>query len=78
MKEEKLFQAFKMFDKNNDGFITADEIKAVLGSRRIIIIGDPKYKDQGNEIWTKMVQEADGNGDGKIDYNEFIKLMGNI
>ena len=78
LKEEKLFQAFKMFDKNNDGFITADEIKAVLGSRRIIIIGDPKYKDQGNEIWTKMVQEADGNGDGKIDYNEFIKLMGNI
>ena len=34
LKEEKLYQAFKMFDKNNDGFISADEIKAVLGSRR--------------------------------------------
>ena len=34
LKEEKLYQAFKMFDKNNDGFISAEEIKAVLGSRR--------------------------------------------
>jgi calcium-dependent protein kinase len=33
LKEEKLYQAFKMFDKNNDGFISADEIKGVLGSR---------------------------------------------
>lgn len=34
LKEEKLYQAFKMFDKNNDGFISAEEIKAVLGSKR--------------------------------------------
>lgn len=33
LKEEKLYQAFKMFDKNGDGFISAEEIKAVLGSR---------------------------------------------
>lgn len=33
LKEEKLFQAFKMFDKNNDGFISAEEVKAVLGSK---------------------------------------------
>lgn len=33
LKEEKLYQTFKMFDKNNDGFISADEIKAVLGSK---------------------------------------------
>ena len=78
LKEEKLFQAFKMFDKNNDGFITADEIKNVLGSKQWLTAADPKFKDQGNDIWKKMIQEADGNGDGKIDYNEFIKLMGNI
>lgn len=41
-------------------------------------LGDPKYKDQGNEVWEKMIQEADTNGDSKIDYNEFIKLMGNM
>lgn len=33
LKEEKLFQTFKMFDKNGDGFISADEIKAVMGSK---------------------------------------------
>lgn len=32
LKEEKIYQAFKLFDKNGDGFITADEIKEVLGS----------------------------------------------
>lgn len=33
LKEEKLYQAFKMFDKNNDGFISPEEVKNVLGSR---------------------------------------------
>lgn len=29
-------------------------------------------------MWKKMVAEADSNGDGLIDYNEFINLMGNL
>lgn len=33
LKEEKIYQAFKLFDKNGDGFITADEIKEVLGRK---------------------------------------------
>ena len=32
MSNEKLMQAFKMFDKDDSGTISADEIKAVLGS----------------------------------------------
>jgi calcium-dependent protein kinase len=35
LKEEKIYQAFKLFDKNGDGFITADEIKEVLGRKPI-------------------------------------------
>ena len=31
LKEEKLYAAFKLFDKNNDGVITADELEEVLG-----------------------------------------------
>lgn len=31
-KEEKLKTAFKVFDKNNDGKITAGELQEVLGS----------------------------------------------
>jgi Ca2+-binding EF-hand superfamily protein len=26
--------------------------------------------------WEQMIKEADLNGDGEIDYNEFIKMMG--
>ena len=44
LKEEKLFSAFKLFDKDNDGEITADELKDVLGS-------DESYKDKPDEFW---------------------------
>jgi calcium-dependent protein kinase len=33
LKEEKIYEAFKLFDKNGDGYITADEIKEVLGCK---------------------------------------------
>ena len=32
MKEEKLFMAFKMFDIDGSGKISADELKQILGS----------------------------------------------
>ena len=32
LKEEKLVEAFNLFDKDGDGRITADEIKEILGS----------------------------------------------
>ena len=38
MKEEKLFMAFKMFDLDGSGKISADELKKVLGSNFTIII----------------------------------------
>ena len=38
LQEEKIYQAFKLFDKNGDGFITADEIKDVLGSNLLSLI----------------------------------------
>ena len=31
LKEEKLYGAFKLFDKDNDGCISIDELKEVLG-----------------------------------------------
>jgi len=36
---------------------------------------DPAYKNMGNEVWEKIIKDADVNGDGVIDYNEFILLM---
>ena len=33
LKEEKLFSAFKMFDKDGDGKISSQGLKEVLGSK---------------------------------------------
>ena len=68
LKEDKIFQAFKMFDKDGNGKITADEIKSVLGN-------DDAYKDVEPGYFEKLVKECDLNGDGVIDYQEFITLL---
>jgi calcium-dependent protein kinase len=54
--DQKLESAFKLFDKNGDGFISAVEIKEVLGR-------DSSIND---EIWNAVVKEVDVNGDGEI------------
>jgi len=72
LKEEKIFQAFKMFDKDGNGKITPEEIKAVLGS-------DENFKNQKDPgFWEQLIADADLNGDGVIDYNEFITLMSKL
>jgi len=67
LKEEKLWGAFRMFDKDGNGKISAQELKECLGS-------DDNFKNDP-KIYESMIKEADLNGDGEIDYNEFIKMM---
>lgn len=38
LKEEKLYNAFKMFDIDGSGKISADELKATLGCKSIYLI----------------------------------------
>lgn len=71
MREENLRNAFLMFDTNNSGKIDADEIKALLE-------GD-EFKDQiSHEQLDKIIGEVDVNGDGEIDFEEFLTMMRNI
>ena len=65
LKNERLFEAFCAFDKDEDGYITKDEILDVLKAE----------KSQEKEI-EKYINAVDKNGDGKIDYKEFLQLMG--
>ena len=65
LKKEKLFEVFSMFDKDNSGFINKDEILKALKAE----------KNQEKEI-KKYIEDVDKNGDGKIDYKEFLELMG--
>ena len=67
-KEEKLKSAFKVFDKNGDGKITEKELEEVLGQHE-------GYKDKPKEFWTNLIAESDKNGDGEIDYDEFVTMI---
>ncbi|ETO13499.1 hypothetical protein RFI_23867 [Reticulomyxa filosa] len=64
--EAEYFEAFKFFDKNNNGVIEFEELKDVLQS-----LGE-QLTDQ--DIWD-MIHEADKNGDNVIDFEEFMQMM---
>ncbi|KAG6599302.1 Calmodulin-like protein 8, partial [Cucurbita argyrosperma subsp. sororia] len=64
--EEELREAFKVFDMDQDGFISPNELKNVM------IHMVEKLTDDEVE---QMVKEADLDGDGLIDYEEFAKMM---
>ncbi|WOL03140.1 calmodulin-2/4-like isoform X2 [Canna indica] len=64
--EEELRAAFKVFDKDDDGYISADELMIVMAN-----LGEQVTQDEVQE----MIMEADTNGDGHVDFSEFSKIM---
>jgi len=64
--EEEIREAFKVFDRDNNGYISAAELRHVMTS-----IGEKLTDVEVDE----MIREADQDGDGRIDYNEFVQLM---
>ena len=68
MGEEDMKEAFNVFDRNGDGFITVDELKAVLSS-----LGLKQGKTL--EECRKMIMQVDVDGDGRVDYKEFKQMM---
>jgi Ca2+-binding EF-hand superfamily protein len=66
LQEQKLREAFKLFDRDGSGEITASEIKAILGSGK-------KMANEG--IFDDIIKEVDVNGDGVISFEEFKQMM---
>lgn len=64
--EEELREAFRVFDRDQNGFISLNELRHVMNN-----LGD---RLTGDEL-TEMLGEADVNGDGQINYTEFAKVM---
>jgi calmodulin len=60
--EEEIREAFKVFDRDNNGFISAAELRHVMTS-----IGEKLTDDEVDE----MIREADQDGDGRIDCEAF-------
>lgn len=65
-EEEEIRDAFRVLDRNEDGFITADELKYLMTN-----LGE-KLTDA--EV-AEMLRDADKDGDGKINYEEFVSMM---
>lgn len=64
--EKDILEAFKVFDTEGTGYILASDLKHIVTS-----IGNKLSKKSAEE----MINEADLDKDGKIDYVAFAKLL---
>lgn len=63
---EEIREAFRVFDKDGKGTISAAELKHVMTTLA------ERLTDQE---WDEMIEEVDIDDDGQIDYEQFINLM---
>ena len=63
---EDVAHAFKVFDIDGDGMISAEELKLTMNN-----LGEPLTNAEVNV----MIEAADLDGDGKINFKEFQGLM---
>ena len=64
---EEIKEAFKVFDKDGNGFISAAELRHIMTN-----LGEKLTDEEVDE----MIREADVDGDGQINYDEFVGACG--
>lgn len=64
--EDELLETFKVFDKDGNGYISLDELRDIINKL------DQNISDI--EI-NEMLKEADDDNDGKLSFEEFVKIM---
>ena len=64
--EDEVINAFRVFDKEGNGLISSAELKHIM-----MTIGDKMSEEEADE----MVNEADIDEDGMINYEEFVRMM---
>lgn len=67
-QNEDLWEAFKVFDEDGDGYISAKELQVVLGKLGLA---------EGNLLDNvqRMILSVDTNHDGRVDFHEFKDMM---
>jgi len=63
---EELREAFALFDKDNDGCITAKEVRTVMHGLRL---------ESSDQEITDMINNVDTDGNGTVDFKEFLAMM---
>ena len=63
--EEEIKEAFKVFDKDGNGYISAAELRHVMTN-----LGEKLSETEVDE----MIREADVDGDGQINYEGALEL----
>lgn len=71
-KTQKLKFAFKIYDIDKDGYISNGELFQVLK----VMVGDNLQDTQLQQIVDKTIIYADEDGDGRVSYEEFCKVVG--
>ena len=64
--EEELIEAFKVFDRDGNGLISAAELRHVMTN-----LGEKLTDEEVDE----MIREADVDIDGLINFEEFVSMM---
>ena len=64
--EDEIREAFRVFDKDGNGFISAAELRHVMTN-----LGEKLTDEEVDE----MIREADIDGDGQVNYEEFVSMM---
>ena len=64
--EEELIEAFKVFDRDGNDYITAHELRYIMSS-----LGEDIKPQEIDD----MIKEADTDNDGQINYTEFVNMM---
>lgn len=71
IQENLCWAAFRVFDLDNNGKISPEELLQVMGSGEVQGVFNQKDMD---EI-TRMIAEVDADGDGQISWEEFMSMM---
>ncbi|KAJ4966061.1 hypothetical protein NE237_017910 [Protea cynaroides] len=66
--ELDLVEAFKVFDLNNDGFISCEELQSVLSRLDL-------WEEKSGHDCRSMILKFDTNSDGLVDFEEFKAMM---
>ncbi|XP_072319785.1 calcineurin subunit B type 1-like [Eucyclogobius newberryi] len=70
-KEQRLRFAFRIYDVDDDGFISNQELFQVLKT----MVGSNLEDVQLQQIVNKSIVSADADGDGRVSYSEFCAVV---